>query len=396
MAATATTLRQRNSRSVLDVVRRSDVPMRVAEVAQITGLSRPTVETVTEGLLEQGWLKIADAEPEWAGRPAKHYKFNARAGYVLGVDVGAHSTAVSIADLQGVVVASERRRMLPDLPAADRVALTAATIVDLLAHAEVDADDVLAMTVGTPGIVSPSQHRVGLSPGMPGWRETDIVLALKGTVNCEIELENDANLAAVGERARGVASGSTDMIFLLLGERLGAGIIANDALVRGRDGAAGELGYIPVKGAARRDPRYGPLESRVNASALVRMGEEAIAADPTSMLAAHSPLGAGDVTVAATRGDVKAARLVRRLARRLADGIAPSLLTLNPEMLVVGGGISLAGEVLRQSLESAVAEVVLSPPQVRLSALGDEAVVLGAITRSLERVEADVLAMVSA
>ncbi len=393
----AATLRQRNSRTVLDIVRRAPSPLRVAEIAQTAGLSRPTVETVAEGLLEQGWLQLADSdEAPTVGRPARLYRFQERAGYVVGVDIGAHSTAVSIADLLGGVVASERRRVPPDLPAAERLALTADVIGDLIRHIGIDRARILSMTVGTPGIVSPIQHRVGLSPGMPGWRETDVISALSSTVDCAIELENDANLAAVSERARGVAAGCTDMVFLLLGERLGAGIIANDQLVRGRDGAAGELGYVPARGAKHRDPRFGPLESRVNASALVRMGEREAADHPDSALAAQGSLAAGDITMAATRGDARASAVVRRLARRIARGIAPTLLTLNPEMLVVGGGVSLAGEVLRASLAAAIEKVVLSAPQIRLSALGDEAVVLGAITQSLERVEAEVLARVSA
>lgn len=396
---TATTLRQRNSSAVLDIVRRSSAPLRVAEIAQAASLSRPTVETVAEGLLDQAWLLLADADDAGApsvGRPARLYRFNERAGFVLGVDVGAHSVTVAIADLRGGIVATERHRVGPELPAAERLAATAEVIGALIAHTGIDRASILSMTVGTPGTVSPATDRVGLSPGMPGWPEVDVVAALASSVDCSIELENDANLAAVGERARGVGGGCADMVFLLLGERLGAGIIANDALVRGRNGAAGELGYIPVGGAAHRDPRFGPLESRVNASALVRMGARAAAEHPESALAASAPLTAGDVTMAATRGDAHASALVRRLARRIARGIAPTLLTLNPDMLVVGGGVSLAGEVLRSALATAIEKVVLYPPEIRLSALGDEAVVLGAVTQSLDRVEADVLARVSA
>ncbi|MEO8263120.1 MAG: ROK family protein [Pseudolysinimonas sp.] len=396
---TATTLRQRNSSAVLDIVRRASTPLRVAEIAQAASLSRPTVETVAEGLLDQDWLLLADADDAGApsvGRPARLYRFNERAGFVLGVDVGAHSVTVAIGDLRGGIVATERHRVAPELPAIERLAATSDVIAALIAHTGIARSDILAMTVGTPGTVSPATDRVGLSPGMPGWPEVDVVGALAASVDCAIELENDANLAAVGERARGIGAGCADMVFLLLGERLGAGIIANDALVRGRNGAAGELGYVPVRGARDRDPRFGPLESRVNASALVRMGLRAAAEHPDSALAASAELSAGDVTLAATRGDAYASGLVRRLARRIAHGIAPTLLTLNPELLVVGGGVSLAGEVLRSALASAITKVVLYPPEVRLSALGDEAVVLGAVTQSLERVEADVLARVSA
>lgn len=396
-AGTASTLRQRNSAAVLDIVRRSKVPLRVAEIAHASGLSRPTVESVAQGLLDQGWLVLADApDSPSMGRPARLFRFDDRAGAVLGIDIGAHSTSVAVAGLLGDVISVDRRRVAPDLPAAERLALTTRVVGELLDRLGIARSSVLAATVGTPGVVSPTSHRVGLAPGMPGWREVDVIEALGAAVDCAIEIENDANLAAVGERARGIATGCTDMVFLLLGERLGAGIIANDQLVRGRDGAAGELGYVPTGGAAARDPRFGPLESRVNASALVEMGRRAASERTTSVLATRGTLSAEDITVAATRGDPAARAVVRKLAGRIGAGIAPTLLTLNPEMLVVGGGVSLAGEVIRSALEEAVAKLVLAPPQIRLSALGDEAVMLGAITQALERVETEVLQRVTA
>lgn len=397
----AATLRQRNSSAVLEIVRRSSSPLRVAEVAQLAELSRPTVETVTQGLLEQGWLRLVDPDAsirhsQSVGRPARLFAFNERARHVIGIDIGAHRVTVALSDLRGEVVASRRRSLPPEMPPARRLATTVALVSTLLAAAAVDTSTVLAMTVGTPGTVPKTNDRVGLSPGIPGWASLDVRQPLQRAVPCGVEVENDANLAAVGERARGVATGCADLVFLLLGERLGAGVIANDALVRGRNGAAGELGYVPVAGAEDRDARYGPLESQVNASALVRLGRTAALEHPTSALARTSPLTADVITRAATEGDAVATTVVRRLAAMIAEGVAPTLLTLNPDKLVIGGGISLAGEVLRQALDEAVARLVLYPPEVHLSALGDDAVVIGAVARSLERVEVEVLARVSA
>ena len=397
----AATLRQRNSSAVLDILRRSATPLRVAEVAQLADLSRPTVETVAQGLLEQGWLQLvgpqeASGQSPAVGRPARLFALNERARHVVGVDIGAHRVTVALGDLRGAVVTSRRRSLPPEMPSSRRLATTAALVGEVLADAAVDTATVVAMTVGTPGTVPGTNDRVGLSPGIPGWASVDVRQALQDTVGCAIEVENDANLAAVGERARGVAAGCADLVFLLLGERLGAGVIANDALVRGRNGAAGELGYVPVGGTEDRDARYGPLESQVNASALVRLGEAAAREHPESALARCSPLTADGITRAATGGDAVAGTVLQRLAGMIAAGVAPTLLTLNPEKLVIGGGVSLAGEVLRGALDEAIARLVLYPPEVHLSALGDDAVVVGAVARSLERVEVEVLAHVSA
>jgi predicted NBD/HSP70 family sugar kinase len=395
----AAALRQRNSSRVLEVIRSSAIPLRVAEIATATGLSRPTVETVSEGLLEQDWLTIADPAPSAGpsvGRPARLYRFNDRAAYVMGVDIGAHTVSVALGDLSGNFVVTAKTRVQPDMAAEGRLSLAADAIGTLLRNEGVDAGDVLALTVGTPGTVSPLSPVVGISPGLPGWAHVDVRSALAEVIDCEVALENDANLAVVGERTRGVAAGAADVIFLLLGERLGAGVIANGDLIRGRDGAAGEVGYVPVPGAPEHDPRYGPLEAQVNASALVQRGRTAAAAHPESSLNQAQVLTAETITKEASLGDAVAIEVIEHLASDIARGIAPSILTLNPEVLVIGGGISRGGEVLRASIEDAIAEAVLYVPRVVISALGDEAVLVGAVAKALERVEVEVLARVSA
>jgi predicted NBD/HSP70 family sugar kinase len=252
-------------------------------------------------------------------------------------------------------------------------------IRELMRQVGVKPEKVLSLTVGTPGTIAPESGQVGKSPSMPGWAGTDLIEPLHRLMGCPIMLENDANLAAVGERACGVAAGCDDILFLLLGERLGAGVIANGQLVRGQDGAAGELGYVDARGAANRPATYGPLESLVNAEAIVALGRREVEESPTGELARLAADGgdrltAATISQAADLGDAAAVRVLARTARTLARGIAPALLTLNPKLLVIGGGISRAGEVLRQQLSEEIAGLVLYPPDVRISALGDEAV----------------------
>jgi predicted NBD/HSP70 family sugar kinase len=393
---TATVLRQRNSRLVLDTIRAADSAVRVAKIAKLTGLSRPTVETVCDGLLAQGWLHVG-ASPEDStpavGRPARLLEFNARAGFVLAVDVGAHTISAAIADLRGETVAVHRSRVDSSITGGERIGVIDAAINTVIDSSATDVDSVYAATIGTPGTVSPTNARVDISPGMPGWSEVDIREALSRSLTCPIEVENDANLAAIGERARGVAAGCADVVFLLLGERLGAGIISNDVLLRGRDGAAGELGYVKLRGLETGDPRYGPLEYHVNASALVRLGAQAI--DEGENLGV-SELTAEGITRSARHGNPAAIAVVQRLANTLSEGIAPALLTLNPQVLVVGGGLSRGGDVLAEALIDSLTDLLLYVPHVRTSALGDSAVLEGAIAQALTRVEREVLSQVSA
>ncbi len=379
--------------------------MRLSEIADVSGLSRPTVETVVEGLVQQGWIKI-DSPEEGAGRrspgrPARRYSFNARAGHVVGVDIGAHTISVRLASLRGEPIGHLHRPVTQAIAAEDRLRLTRETVFALLAQEGVGIDNLFAMVVGTPGTVAQGEQHVGKSPGLEGWTNLDIVAALQKTIRCRIELENDANLAAVAECASGVARESSDVLFLLLGERLGAGVITNGRLVRGFNGAAGELGHAPSGGPLERPPGLGAFESQVNASAILSMGRRYFAANTGSLLGALcsedvSKLTTEMVTRAAAEGDPAATRALRSIARTLAKGLASPLLTLNSEMLVIGGGISRAGRIITDLLEPELQKLLLFPPAIRLSTLGNDGVLVGAVRQAIERVQTDVLDKVSA
>ena len=395
-------LRQRNSCAVLRALYRAADPLRVTEIGAVTGLSRPTVETLSEGLLEQGWLSLSDPAEGGGrlGRPARTYQFNARAGFLLGADVGAHTLTVCISDLRGIVLATDREKVTTTTSASDRFRVLRQSITAALRSAGIGAADPLACTIGTPGILDRQRRHVVKSPGLVGWSNFDLLESLRDVIDCDVELENDANLAALAERDL-TQGPSEDLLYLLLGERMGAGVIANGQLVRGHHGASGEVGYGAVRGGGAHDAGYGPLEAAVNAPALVEAGRQAVAQHPESRLGAAYADGAVLVTAeiitqAAGTGDVAAIAAVRRISRTLVTGIAPALLVLNPATVVVGGGMSLAGPVLQEALEVEFEEHLLFPPDVRLSALGDKAVVTGALVQARSRVEQEIFTQVVA
>ena len=397
ISASQLLLRQLNSTAVLQAVRAATAPQRVADLAAATGLSRPTVDAVVSGLVNQGWLETdatTTAAPRNPGRPARRYGFHAAAGHVAGVDVGAHSVSAAITDLAGKTVAKGRTRTSPSLPTGGRMKAITALLSSLLTQAHLQPSQLRCLTMGTLGVVDPVKRRIIISPGLGGWSEFDAAGALQAALGCPVLLENDANLAAEAERWRGVAHGCDSVMVLLLGERLGAGIISGGVLLRGHNGAAGELGYV-TSGSSRapgRETGMGPLESRVNANALVTLTRERLETAKHSLL---DGLVNGDPTKinpqvigqAARAGDPTARQVVEEICARLAEGIAPSLLTLDPELLIVGGGMSGVGDLLKTTLESQLATLVMFPPRVQLSTLGDEAVVTGAIRQSLDYVE---------
>lgn len=336
----------------------------VTQLARAAGLSRPTVVSQLEELLSQG---LVEEEPPAAsgslGRPAKRFRFRARAGFVAGIDIGAHTVRASLADLAGEVVASSRLTVDESAGAAERLDAARSALGEVLDQAEVTGAQVVAATVGTPGVVSPT-GRVEISV-LPQWSGIDLGRRLGNVLTCQVRVENDANLAAVAEHWRGTAREADNVLYVLAGMRTGAGLIINGALHRGRAGLAGEIGALDILGwdeAPRNLIRAAGNPADAEHAAQRLFGE---AAD----------------------GDPAAVEAVEAFARLLAQGIAAIVLTVDPEIVVIGGGVSLAGDALLTPLRAHVEQLSLGAPPMRLSELGGDAVVLGALRLALDDVD---------
>src|SRR4051794_2393869 len=203
-----------------------------------TGLSRPTVDAVADELVRLGWVQEAAPEPAGRGRPARSLAFAAGAGHVAGVDIGEVKVRAAVADLRGDVVAERVAAFAgaERLPVIRRVARAA------LKDAGVARDEVLGACVGCTGAMDRATGRVIFSSVFePGF---DVARALRGTLGRSIVVENDCNLAVLAERWQGAAMGLDDVVCVLGGERIGAGILVGGALLRGHAGAAGELAFL--------------------------------------------------------------------------------------------------------------------------------------------------------
>ena len=354
-------LRQLNTRAVLAELRTSP-PLTVTQLGAAASLSRQTVEAVLTDLAAQEWVE--EAEPERGmGRPARRYRFRAEAGYILGVDVGVHKLLAILTDLDGNEVAV-RRTDLPDgISGVDRLERVRAELHAFLAEQPAARSQLQALCIGVSGLVDTS-GRITLSTPIPDWTGLDLATHASRWTGCPAYVENDANLAALAERWRGSARFADDCVFILTGHRTGAGLIIGGRLHRGRGGAAGEIGALPFLGW--EDETTAELRRADNV---------------------------GDVFTRAAEGDPAALDLVDRFTRSLAKGSAAMVLTINPDLLVIGGGYSRAGEVLAAPLRARMQELCLDPPQVALSTLGEESVALGAVRLALDHAEHDLFGL---
>ena len=390
-------LRQLNSAHVLRAIR-THGPISRAELAKTIGLSKPTVNEVVEGLLGKGTVLESEANgadrPLRPGRRARLLRFRADLGHVLGIDIGANKLLVVVADLNGDVVVSERVPVQPR-ERADATALlkcVQAAATTALAAAGTRRSELQAVGVGSPGVVDPATGRLSLAPQLGGWESLPLGRRLQRSFPCPVLVENEVHLSVLAERWRGAAQGIDDALFVQAGYGIGGGLLVGGRLYRGANGAAGEIGYLPFTDDWSPRDGLGPFEHAAGGSAYARHGRRAAASRGGRRLlelAGGDPdaIDAEIVFAAAAEGNAAALKILDTLVRRLARGIAAAAIVVDPRTVIVGGGLSRAGEVLLRPLERELAELMPIPPQVVLSDLGEQAVALGAVRLAVQTVE---------
>lgn len=386
-------MRRLNSALVLRAIRSAGSASR-SELVRATGLSKPTVSEVVEGLLRTGYISEAAAD-DGRGRPgprARLLTFRAELGHVVGIDVGADKVLVHLADLSGTILATERRQTRTARDAGALLKALRAATAAALRRGGVPRASLKAVTVGTPGIVNPASGRITLAPQLPGWEGIDLGSQLRNSFDCPVLIENEVRLSVLAERWRGAAQEIDDAVYIQIGVGIGAGVLIGGELYRGAAGAAGEIGYLPCPGGRSIVNGPGPFEDAAGGNAFARLGRDAASRRGGRLL---RQLAGGDpdavdakiVFAAAREGDRAAQAIVDELTQRLAEGVAAVVAVLNPSTVIVGGGLSRAGADLLDPLDRHLSELVPLPPRLVLSSFGDEAVALGAVRLALQSVD---------
>jgi predicted NBD/HSP70 family sugar kinase len=373
---TPSLLRAINERSVLEFIRHRG-PVSRAQIARDSGLSKPTVSQALAALESAGLVREAGRSSGGKGPSALLYELNARAGWVVGIDVGRAWVRAALADLTGEIVARRDERA--------RVRSSHALISQLgeIAHALADEAglrwrQVTFATIGSPGVFHPEIGQVALAHSLPGWGRQGLVEAVQRELGAKMAFENDVNLAALGEQWRGLGKGVENFVYLHVGTGVGIGLVLNGELYRGNTGGAGEVGYLPLAGTDPRDPesrRRGALDAIAGASGVVAEARR---------LGMSPPLTAKKVFAWARRGDGVAARVVAEEAKRIALAVAAVVSVIDPELVVLGGGIGANGDLLLEPVERELAALSPFRPRIEVSALREEATLNGAVWMALQ------------
>jgi predicted NBD/HSP70 family sugar kinase len=366
-------LRRINSAVVLHALRDS-TPLTLTDLSRITGLSRPTVEGVVDGLMEGGLVVEAppdEGEARRQGRPARRFRFRVEAGHLLGVEIGPHRVSALLSALDGRIIGAGSRTVSETAEADERLDRVRQVVADVLRRTGVARGSLRAVGVGSPGIVE-ADGTVRLGTALPGWTGLPLGDRLRRSFKCPVVVENDANTAAVAEQWKGVATESDDIVFVLAGLSPGAGALIGGRLHRGFGGAAGEIGALHLLG---REATPEALLSTTD-EPLHPLDEQAVA----------------KVFALAKEGDERAGEAMKRFTRRLVHDVAALSLALDPEMVVIGGWAAGLDGVL-EPLRRELSRFCLRPPRVELSMLGEAAVATGALRLALDHVEEELFAV---
>jgi glucokinase len=372
---------------VLNEIRRHGTLTR-RELAKATGLAKSTIKEITDELVTSGFVEeVRDVNLDGrVGRPASSLRVSRASGRVVGVDIGADKILVGVARLDGHVISLERTVTHDLRGKAAILRATRGTVDKALKSSGANGALVLATVVGTPGVIDPRTGRVSLAPQIVGWEGIDLRGELELPLQGDIVIRRQADLSALAEVAMGAGRHVRNLLYVHIGIGIGGALVINSDLYGGNDGAAGEIGYLPLGFGDAPPPGsgFGTFEWSAGGSAFARAGSDAARGPSGKRL---RELAGGDlaqvtaaaVFAAAAEGDPQGLAVATQMAGRLASGIAAAICVVNPEVAVISGGISLAGKMLLEMIRPRVSEIVPVMPKLVISSLGDESVVMGAV-----------------
>ena len=313
------------------------------------------------------------------------FRLNPDYGYIVGIDMGASHLHFALSDFSGEIISDTTEKVRPEDGPRRTISQIKKGIQRLIPAGRRNRLRALAMAV--PSAVDPRSGLVLMANNLPGWKKINLKDELEKEFQLPVCIDNDANMAAIGERWRGVACDLDNFVFIALGTGIGSGIFVNGQLYAGRTGAAGELQFLNVEW-----PRWnedfgdtGYFESHASGQGIATLGRKLIKPEARSKSAGLAETrDAYFVFEAFRRGNAKACKTLETIFTILGVGIANVVGVLDPDMIVLGGGISRgAPEFMLRTVTTVAERIQPNCPPILISKLGDQAQTYGAIYSSM-------------
>lgn len=382
-----TSLREANRARIVNAVQQRGSLTQV-ELAGVTGLSPATVSNIVNELTTSGVLHTAPTTR--SGRRAQQVTLARNLGLVAGLHFGTRSLRVALSDVAHRIVAEQRLPLPPDHRADAGLERGAMLTAEMVASVGATMSEVLAVGVGVPAPVDVRTGQVSTRGLLRGWDGAAVPELLGRRLGVPVYVDNDANLGALSEERLGAARGRRNVVYLRVSHGVGGGLVLNGELYRGRVGAAGEVGHVTIddNGTVCRCGNRGCLETFVGAAAILE-----------TLRPSHGHLTLRDVITRAEQGDPGCRRVLSDAGRHLGVATASVCNLIDPEIVVVGGQLAEAGEMLLGPLRATVMERTIpstsGPVEVVQGDLGASAEVRGALAVALDNVSINAGVVVS-
>ncbi|WP_413409311.1 ROK family transcriptional regulator [Paenibacillus amylolyticus] len=381
MAGTPQYIRNLNENLIMDALITQGTMSR-ADISRQTGLSKPTVSLAVEHLIDRNLVREMGPADNAQGRKATLIRFNETAYYVCGIDIGATRIRIALSDLNGEIIAYRTYPMVVqgayERAEATMLELLRSHMNELLDENHLNWDQIQCIGFGIPGVVLPDSGRINrIVDPLAGLEEAFSLESLSGAFPCEVILENDVNLAALGEYRSGAAAGYPLFVFFSIGTGTGAGIMVHGQLLRGLGGLTGEIAEMLVDDGRR-------LEEVLSADGLMQLAkdylDQHVVADDL-----HRHLTPEKLFEAARSGEVEALDILQQYSQKIASALRQISVVLAPDLIVLGGGVGGNGDVLLPLLRQIISEQFPVQPQLICSKLGEQAVVTGAVQVAIQQ-----------
>ena len=381
-------LRHTNALTILKLLREVGSCSR-ADLVRASGLSAPTVTNVVGDLLAANLIKPLGEGESSGGRPPDMISFKAERGCVLAADITAGFLSFLLTDLSG----TELDRGQVSLAAQKTTPEAICRLIDvearrLLRKHRKTGDKLLALVVGVPAITNVEDGIVLSISTLENWRSVPLRALLSKVVDCRVIIENDTNLAALGERYRGAAEAEETFICINIGDNVSAGIVLGGQIHHGAQWSAGEIAYLRLPHVSRRYPtlhQFGELETVLTSSGILKSWREATAKPRGHATSASRQMDARGILNLAEAGDPQAKKIIQHRAAIVSDIIVNLSLILNPGLILLGGEVG-SHPVLLSFVQKQLERCEFAVTRIAVATLGDSAVLWGAIAVGLEMI----------
>ena len=383
-------MREMNVALILECLRRG-APLSRAQLANITGLNKTTVSSLVRELISARYVREMGLTPSDKGRPSIKLELNPEAGYILGAEIGVDFVAVVLTNFAADVLwrCRESTVGINDQGAILRRAVALIHTARAQAEALGSPPHILGLGLGAPGLVDVASGTLLFAPNLR-WSDVPLRQMLEAEFDFPVWVDNEANMAALGESYFGAARGADFVLYVSAGVGLGGGIVLNRRILSGATGFAGEVGHMTMDPAGPRCNcgNTGCWETHVSQWAVFQRVRQAVASGQPSWLEKATDGALNLLTVplvveAAQRGDAVARKALEETGRYLGIGLANLINALNPQRVVLGGIMSLAHEFLWPSLQAEVRERALRWPretaEIVIAAYGEDSCLMGGI-----------------